>query len=84
MYVLEAPQILVGSVIFGRNLDEVTLVSDGYGNCVGEEEISNTWQIHYQSLLTVWNQHSIKQASVKRETTNILNTSNITFTPIDI
>ena len=41
------------------------------------------WQIHYQSLL-----NSVKstqhKASVKLETTNILNTSKILFTPIDI
>ena len=41
------------------------------------------WQIHYQSLLSSveLTQH---KASVKLETTNILNTSKITFTPSDI
>ena len=52
-------------------------------NCVGEEEISNMWQIHYQSLLNSVESTQHK-ASVKLETTNILNTSKISFTPIDI
>ena len=40
-------------------------------NCVGEEEISNMWQIHYQSLLNSVESTQHK-ASVKLETTNIL------------
>ena len=52
-------------------------------HCVGEEEISNMWQIHYQSLLNSVESTQHK-ASVKLKTTNILNTSKISFTPIDI
>ena len=52
-------------------------------SCVGEEEISNMWQIHYQSLLNSVESTQHK-ASVKLETTNILNSSKISFTPIDI
>ena len=52
-------------------------------NCVGEEEISNMWQIHYQSLLNSVESTQHK-ASVKLETTNILNTSKVSFIPIDI
>ena len=65
-----------------ENISQLPLPSK-VDNCVGEKEISNMWQIHYQSLLNSVEstQHKV---SVKLETTNILKTSKITFTPIDI
>ena len=66
-----------------ENISRYLLLPSKVDNCVGEEEISNMWQIHYHSLLNSVESTQHK-ASVKLETTNILNTSKIPFTPIDI
>ena len=52
-------------------------------NCVGEENIYKMWQTHYQTLL-----NSVKTTEHKErvliETAEMFNSSQVTFTPIDI
>ena len=58
-------------------------LSSKVNNCVGEENICKMWQTHYQTLL-----NSIKNTEHKErvliETSEPSNSSQITFTPIDI
>ena len=58
-------------------------LSSKVNNCVGEENICKMWQTHYQMLL-----NSVKTTEHKErvliETSETSNSSQITFTPIDI
>ena len=58
-------------------------LSSKVNNCVGEENICKMWQTHYQTLL-----NSVKTTEHKErvliETSETSNSSQITFTPIDI
>ena len=58
-------------------------LSSKVNNCVGEENICKMWQTHYQTLLNNV-KTTVHKERVLIETSETSNSSQITFTPIDI